>query len=211
MSFLRLRYLAPCLFVFTPLAAPGQTPPAPKPVAKTAPSAPNPDLDKYNKAVNDFNKATQDLNAAKRAGDAGKLSAANAEVSADITELQAVSALPSYAKDTASQATLDNLLGYLYLTQDNGAAAIPELQKTVDLNPGNLDARNNLGNALRQAGRFDDSAAQYRYILDHPAATPLTEPGPRQDQVQSGDRARSGRAHRRGAGPLRRPDGGRGG
>ena len=60
--------------------------------------------------------------------------------------------------------------GYLFLTQSNPTAAIPELQTTVQLAPNNLDARNNLGNALRQTSQYDASAVQYQYVLDHPAA-----------------------------------------
>ena len=127
---------------------------------------PNPSLDRYNKAVNDFNKATQDFNRAKNAGDASTLTAANGEISANIRELQTLAQTPEYKNDP----TVHNLLGYLYLTQSNPAAAIPELQTTVQLKPDNLDARNNLGNAYRQTQRYDEAAAQYQYIVDHSPA-----------------------------------------
>ncbi len=139
--------------------------------AKPAPAkkaAPNPSLDRYNKVVTDFNKATQDFNAAKNSGSADGLKAADQEIAANITDLTALAQTPEYQNDP----TVHNLIGYLYLTQDNPAAAIPELQTTVRLKPDNLDARNNLGNALRQQMRYDEAAEQYRYVLDHFASTP---------------------------------------
>ena len=139
--------------------------------AKPAPAkkaAPNPSLDRYNKVVTDFNKATQDYNAAKNSGSADGLKTADQEIAANITDLTALAQTPEYRNDP----TVHNLIGYLYLTQDNPAAAIPELQTTVRLKPDNLDARNNLGNALRQQMRYDEAAEQYRYVLDHFTPTP---------------------------------------
>ncbi len=119
--------------------------------AKPKPAA-DPNTAAYNQAVNDFNAAT-------RGGDPAK-------TTATITELQALTLTAAYKNNE----TVHSLLGYLYLTQANPAAAAPELQTAVSLAPNNLDARNNLGNALRQTSRFDDAAVQYRFILDHPAA-----------------------------------------
>lgn len=123
----------------------GQPKPAVDPAAAQA-------IAQYNQAINDFNAATRGTDPAK--------------TTAAITELKALSQTPQYRRDP----TVHNLLGYLYLTQANPAAAIPELQTTVALAPANLDARNNLGNALRQTNQYDGAAAQYRYILAHPAA-----------------------------------------
>ena len=105
----------------------------------------------YNQAINDFNAATRGTDPAK--------------TNAAITDLQALTQTPQYRNDPI----VHNLLGYLYLTQANPAAAIPELQTTVSLAPANLDARNNLGNALRQTSQYDAAAIQYRYVLAHPA------------------------------------------
>lgn len=112
----------------------------------------NPSLSQYNQAINDFNAAT-------RASDPAK-------IAATITELQAVEKTPAYRNDP----TVHNLLGYLFLAQGSPQAAVPELQATVQLSPSNLDARNNLGNALRQTNQYDAAAVQYQYVLDHPAA-----------------------------------------
>ena len=123
----------------------------------------------YNNAINLFNQATQEYNAAK--SNHTSPDKANADIAADLTQLQAVAQLAPYKNDP----TVHNLLGYLYLTQgspDSVQKAIPELQTTVQLKPDNLDARNNLGNALRDADppRYDDAAVQYQYILAHPPA-----------------------------------------
>jgi len=146
-------------------AAFGQTASSPRPAAKkeVRTAAPNPAVDRYNKAVNDFNKATQDFNRAKNTGNLDLLKTANGEVAANIAELEALAQTPEYRNDPA----VHNLVGYLYLTQSNSTAAIPELQATVRLKPDNLDARNNLGNALQQQQRYDEAAEQYRYVLDH--------------------------------------------
>ena len=136
--------------------------------AATKRTVPNPALDRYNKVVSDFNKATQDFNSAKNGDNADALKAANQEVAANIAELTALAQTPEYQNDS----TVHNLIGYLYLTQDNPTAATPELQTTVRLKPDNLDARNNLGNALRQQQRYDEAAEQYRYVLGHFALTP---------------------------------------
>ncbi len=138
---------------------------SPRPAAKkeVRTAAPNPAVDRYNKAVNDFNKATQDFNRAKNTGNLDLLKTANGEVAANIAELEALAQTPEYRNDPA----VHNLVGYLYLTQSNSTAAIPELQATVRLKPDNLDARNNLGNALQQQKRYDEAAEQYRYVLDH--------------------------------------------
>ncbi len=104
----------------------------------------------YNQAINNFNSATRTHDPQKTTD--------------TIAELQALAKTPQYASDSS----VHNLLGYLYLTQSNPAAAIPELQTTVRLAPANLDARNNLGNALRQTDQYDLAAEQYRFILAHP-------------------------------------------
>jgi len=124
---------------------------------------PNPSLERYNRAVNGFNKATQDFNSAKSANNPDLLKTANQEIAANITDLNALAQTSEYQNDP----TVHNLLGYLYLTQGSPTAAIPELQTTVRLSPDNLDARNNLGNALRQQQNYDGAAEQYRYVLDH--------------------------------------------
>ena len=142
-------------------AAFGQAAPDSKPApAKRA--AANPAQDRYNKVVTDFNNATQDFNRAKNDSNPDLLNKADQEIKANIIELEALAKTPDYRND----ATVHNLIGYLYLTQDNPASAIPELQTTVRLKPDNLDARNNLGNALRQQQRYGEAAEQYRYVLD---------------------------------------------
>ena len=147
------------------------------PKAKAPPAAAAPRLDAYNTALDNFNKATK---ARGEATDVQSRQAADVLITANIQELKTVAASPEVmaAKDSKDeQATLHNLIGYLYLTQQDPEKAIPELQQTVALNPGNLDARNNLGNALRQRGRFDEAAEQYGYVLNHP--TPgATTPNP---------------------------------
>ena len=159
--------LAACCGAFGVGSASGQGAADSKP-APTKKAVPNPALDRYNKAVTDFNKATQDFNAAKNSNNADALMTADQEIAANITELTALAQMPEYQNDP----TVHNLIGYLYLTQDNPASAIPELQTTVRLKPDNLDARNNLGNALRQQMRYDEAAEQYRYVLDHFTLTP---------------------------------------
>lgn len=119
--------------------------------ASSQPKPADPITAQYNQAINDFNAATRSTDPAK--------------TTATIAELQALTQTPLYRNDPV----VHNLLGYLYLTQVNPAAAIPELQTTVSLAPANLDARNNLGNALRQTNHYDDAAVQYQYILAHPA------------------------------------------
>ena len=136
------------IFLALLLAAAGLHPAIGK--AKPNPAAANPNLVQYNQAINDFNAATRSADPAKTA--------------ATITELQALTKTPQYRNDP----TVHNLLGYLYLTQANPAAAIPELQTTVQLDPSNLDARNNLGNALRQTNQYDAAATQYQYVLANP-------------------------------------------
>lgn len=131
-----------CLAVLAGAAASGAAPPT---------KAVDPNSAQYNQAINDFNAATSGTNPAK--------------LPVAVTELKALTLTPQYHNDP----TVHNLLGYLYLTQANPAAAIPELQTTVALAPNNLDARNNLGNALRQTNQYDAAAAQYQYIADHPA------------------------------------------
>jgi protein O-GlcNAc transferase len=118
---------------------------------KAGSAAANPNLAQYNQAINDFNAATRTSDSAK--------------IAATIPELQALTQTSQYQNDP----TVHNLLGYLYLTQANPTAAIPELQTTVQLSPSNLDARNNLGNALRQTNQYDAAAVQYQYVLAHPA------------------------------------------
>ncbi len=122
------------------------------PLAAAPPKPVDPATTQYNQAINDFNAATRGTDPAKTAS--------------AVSELKALTLTPQYRSDP----TVHNLLGYLYLTQGNPAAAIPELQTTVALDPANLDARNNWGNALRQTNQFDAAATQYRYILAHPAA-----------------------------------------
>ncbi len=132
-----------CLAVFA-----GASPLAAAPSAKAA----DPNTAQYNQAINDFNAATSGKDPAK--------------TQTAVSELKALTLTPQYRNDP----TAHNLLGYLYLTQANPAAAIPELQTTVMLAPNNLDAHNNLGNALRQTNQYDAAAVQYQYIVDHPAA-----------------------------------------
>ena len=153
-------------------AAFGQATADSKPAA-TKKVVPNPALDHYNKVVTDFNKATQDFNSAKNSNNADALKTADQEIASNIKDLEALAQTPDYQND----ATVHNLIGYLYLTQDNPTAAIPELQTTVRLKPDNLDARNNLGNALRQQMRYDEAAEQYRYVLDHFTPTPGLDAG----------------------------------
>ncbi len=139
-------------------ADPAKTSDKPSPTAA-------PRSDPYNTALSNFNKATQARSAAT---DTDSRLAADAQITASIQEMKTVAALPALKGDTEKQATLHNLIGYLYLSQQQPEQAIPELQQTVALNPGNLQAHNNLGNALRQTGRFDEAATQYGYVLDHP-------------------------------------------
>ncbi|MDO9237842.1 MAG: tetratricopeptide repeat protein [Aquabacterium sp.] len=47
-----------------------------------------------------------------------------------------------------------------------GKDALQPLQKAVALSPADVESRNNLGNALRAAGRFDEAVASYRCALD---------------------------------------------
>ena len=163
-----------CLFVFASLLMPlagnafGDPTVANGPVnasGKTHKLEVTPDQKAYNQAIDDFTQATQAYNSAKNAGQ--PLDNANELITKNIAELQTVAQLPSLQKDTATQATIHNLVGYLYLTQNKPALAVPELQSTVGLAPDDLDARNNLGNALKQTGHFDEAAVQYRYVLDH--------------------------------------------
>ena len=125
----------------------------------------SPDQIAYNDAINNFNKVTQTYSTAKNSGQ--PLDNVNGQITANIAEMKRVLQLPTFQSDTKAQATLHDLIGYLYLTQNNTVAAIPELQSTVQLAPDNLDARNNLGNALRQNGRYDEASVQYQYLLDH--------------------------------------------
>ncbi len=138
-----------CLAVLVCMALPLAAAPA-----QTAAStkAADPNTAQYNQAINDFNAATSGKDPAK--------------TQTAVTELKALTLTPQYRSDP----TVHNLLGYLYLTQANPAAAIPELQTTAALAPNNLDARNNLGNALRQTNQYEAAAVQYQYIVDHPAA-----------------------------------------
>ena len=152
---------------------------------------PGPEAERYNKVVSDFNTATRTFNEAKSSNNPDLLKTANQEIAANITELKSLAQTPDYQNDP----TVHNLIGYLYLTQDNPTAAIPELQTTVSelqaalpglqaaaqANPQDQDARNslttaqnnlldvwnNLGNALQQTQRYDEAAAQYRSVLDN--------------------------------------------
>ena len=153
-------FLVPLFFGISSYSASGQSnPPATSPPATSPPAVgPTPagsaaSVAQYNQAVNDFNAATRGSDPAK--------------IASTITELQALENTPAYRND----ATVHNLLGYLFLTQNNPTSAIPELQTTVQLNPNNMDARNNLGNALRQTGQYNAAATQYQYVLAHPAAS----------------------------------------
>lgn len=153
-------------------AVPSDSVSSKKAASNSKKAASNPALDRYNRVVNNFNTATRDFNTAKNANNPDLLKKANAEVAANITELEALTKTPEYQNDP----TVYNLIGYLYLTQSNPAAAIPDLQTTVRLKPDNLDARNNLGNALQQQQRYSEAAEQYRYVLDHFTPTPGLEP-----------------------------------
>jgi len=155
------------LLVGTCSAAFGQASPSSRP-ASSKKTVPNPAVEHYNTVVNNFNTATRDFNNAKNTNNSDSLKKANAEIVANIAELGALAKTPEYGNDP----TVHNLIGYLYLTQNDPALAIPELQTTVRLKPDNLDARNNLGNALLQQMRYDEAAEQYRYVLDHFTPTP---------------------------------------
>jgi predicted O-linked N-acetylglucosamine transferase (SPINDLY family) len=50
--------------------------------------------------------------------------------------------------------------------QAQGQEALAELRRTVELLPEDADAHNNLGNALRNAGRFEAAQASYRRALE---------------------------------------------
>ncbi len=143
------RYLALISLAVLAVAAP---PLAAAPANTAASGASTHSTAQYNQAVNDFNAATSGKDPVK--------------TQTAIRELNALTQTAPYQNDP----TVHNLLGYLYLTQANPTAAIPELQTTVALAPNNLNARNNLGNALRQTNQYDAAAAQYQYIVDHPAA-----------------------------------------
>ncbi len=170
-------------------AAFGQADPASKPAAPKK-AAPSPEAERYNKVVSDFNTATRTFSDAKSSNNPDLLKTANGEIAANITELQALAQTPTYRNDP----TVHNLIGYLYLTQDQPAKAIPELQTTAselqaaipglqaaaqarpqDRDAQNslttaqnnlLDVRNNLGNALQQTQHYDEAAVQYRAVLD---------------------------------------------
>ncbi len=120
--------------------------------AKTVPGKLTPAQEKYNAAISGFNAATRSFD--------------KALTTKNIAELQALAQMPEYKND----ATVHNLIGYLYLTQNDSASAVPELQTAVQLKPDDMAARNNLGSALRQTLRYEEAAAQYQYILDHAPA-----------------------------------------
>ncbi len=146
--------------------------PAKSPDKSSVAAAPR--LDPYNTALSNFNKATQ---ARSAAADTDSRLAADAQINASIQEMKTIAASPVLKGDTEKQATLHNLIGYLYLSQQQPEQAVPELQQTIALNPGNLEAHNNLGNALRQTGRFDEAAAQYGYVLNNrPPGSPSPDP-----------------------------------
>lgn len=130
-----------------------------------SPATAAPRYDPYSTALNNFNTAT--LLRSTATNTQTRL-AADAQINASIQEMKTVAASPVLKGDTEKQATLHNLIGYLYLSQQQPEQAIPELQQTIALDPGKLEAHNNLGNALRQTGRFDEAAAQYDYVLNHP-------------------------------------------
>ena len=119
---------------------------------KTVPGTLTPAQGKYNEAINHFNSATQSFDSAL--------------ITQNIAELQALTAMPEYRNDPV----VHNLIGYLFLTQNASASAVPELQAAIQFKPNDMDARNNLGSALRQLTRYDEAAAQYQYILDHAKA-----------------------------------------
>ncbi len=56
-----------------------------------------------------------------------------------------------------------NVLGVCLKAQ--GKDALPALQKTADLLPGSAEAHSNLGNALREVGRFNDAVESCRKAL----------------------------------------------
>ena len=123
-------------------------------VAKTIPGTLTPAQEKYNEGINHFNTATQSFDSVL--------------IAKNITELQALASMPEYRGDPV----VHNLIGYLFLTQNASASAVPELQMATQLKPDDMDARNNLGSALRQLMRYDEAAAQYQYIVDHAKVTP---------------------------------------
>ena len=159
MNNFRILYTA-SLFFGALSAAIGQTPtiapsvPLKQGVVKTVPGTLTPAQEKYNEAINHFNSATQSFDSAL--------------VTQNIAELQALTATPEYRSDPV----VHNLIGYLFLTQNASASAVPELQIATQLKPDDMDARNNLGSALRQLSRYDEAAAQYQYIVNHAKATP---------------------------------------
>ena len=53
-------------------------------------------------------------------------------------------------------------LGLAYMNQNNMAAAIPQLQRVVELEPQAFDARNDLAAIMFQLGRIDDAIAEYQ-------------------------------------------------
>ncbi len=157
---------ASALLILT-LAFGGAAQAAPKtpPAAKGA--LPDADL-RYNAAVDAFNKATQAYSAVKP-GDAQALTQADALLNDNVTQMQSLTQDPAL-RDDHNVPRLHSLIGYSLLLLGNSAGAVPELQQAVALVPGDLNARNNLGNALRQTMRYDEAATQYQFIVDRESA-----------------------------------------
>jgi len=157
---------ASALLILT-LAFGGAAQAAPKtpPDAKSA--LPDADL-RYNAAVDAFDKAAQAYSAVKP-GDAQALAQADTLLTDNVTQMQSLTQDPALKADH-NVPRLHSLLGYSLLLLGNPAGAVPELQQAVALVPGDLNAHNNLGNALREAMRYDEAATQYQFIVDRESA-----------------------------------------
>lgn len=153
------------LFIFA-LGAAAQA--APKPAAKSA--LPDADLryNRYNAAVDGFNRAAQAYNAVKT-GDTQALASADGLLSDNVAQMQALTQDPALKADP-NVPRLHSLIGYSLLLLGNPTGATPELQQAVALVPGDLNAHNNLGNALRETQQYDQAATQYQFIVDREGA-----------------------------------------
>jgi len=148
-------------------AAAGQAAPKTQPNAAARNAVPDADR-RYNAAVDGFNKATQAYSAVKP-GDTQALAQADTLLTDNVAQMQALTQDPALRAD-ANVPRLHSLLGYSLLLLGNPTGAIPELQQAVTLVPGDLNARNNLGNALRETQQYDQAATQYQYIVDRESA-----------------------------------------
>jgi tetratricopeptide (TPR) repeat protein len=64
--------------------------------------------------------------------------------------------------DLQSQTSLHMRLAQQYLSEQRPELALPELQKVVELDPNNVDARGNLGVLLYFRGNYADAVTQLR-------------------------------------------------